>query len=177
MQEGGADIIELGMPFSDPQADGATIQATAKPHTKQTQTDTKQTLNRHQTDAWVWEHSSDHTRIRAYTHMCHATRTPTRAHPHTCIHLSHLFTHPRTLCQATNQVALKYGTGIKESLQFVADARKRGLTAPVILMGYYNPILQVCFLCACLRARARARACVCSIGIKVSHEHHRITNH
>ena len=143
--------------------------ATAKPHTKQTQTDTKQTLNRHQTDAWVWEHSSDHTRIRAYTHMWHATRTPTRArvdahshihknihtHPHTCIHLSDLFTHPRALCQATNQVALKYGTGIKESLQFVADARKRGLTAPVILMGYYNPILQVWILCVCVCARAR----------------------
>ncbi|CAM9427364.1 unnamed protein product, partial [Hapterophycus canaliculatus] len=30
LQEGGADIIELGVPFSDPQADGPTIQATNK---------------------------------------------------------------------------------------------------------------------------------------------------
>lgn len=28
MQAGGADIIELGVPFTDPQADGATIQGT-----------------------------------------------------------------------------------------------------------------------------------------------------
>ncbi|CAN0416400.1 unnamed protein product, partial [Hapterophycus canaliculatus] len=27
-QGGGADVIELGVPFTDPQADGATLQAT-----------------------------------------------------------------------------------------------------------------------------------------------------
>lgn len=69
MQSGGADVIELGMPFSDPQADGATI-------------------------------------------------------------------------QLTNQVALKNGVGIDESLELVNQARQRGLTTPVILMGYYNPVLQ-----------------------------------
>ena len=69
LQEGGTDVIELGVPFSDPQADGATI-------------------------------------------------------------------------QATNEVALKYNTGILECLEFVREARKRGLTKPVVLMGYYNPFLQ-----------------------------------
>jgi len=27
------------------------------------------------------------------------------------------------------------------TLQMVRDARQRGLTAPVLLMGYYNPLL------------------------------------
>ena len=44
--------------------------------------------------------------------------------------------------QATNQIALQFGTGIKESMAFVKTARTRGLTTPVILMGYYNPVLQ-----------------------------------
>lgn len=69
MQSGGADIIELGMPFSDPQADGATI-------------------------------------------------------------------------QHTNQVALGFDVNIPKCLSLVVDARSRGLTAPVVLMGYYNPVLQ-----------------------------------
>ncbi|KAK8093440.1 Tryptophan synthase [Apiospora hydei] len=68
MQKGGADVIELGIPFTDPIADGPTI-------------------------------------------------------------------------QTSNTVALKHGVTIGTTLQMVRDARKRGLTTPVLLMGYYNPLL------------------------------------
>ena len=66
MQEGGADILELGIPFTDPQADGATI-------------------------------------------------------------------------QKANEDALKFGVTLKNCIEMVSTARSRGLTAPVVLMGYYNP--------------------------------------
>merc|ERR1719506_822713 len=70
MQEGGTSVIELGVPYTDPQADGATI-------------------------------------------------------------------------QLTNQIAIKGGTeSIKDVLKFVKEARARGLTIPVVLMGYYNPFFQ-----------------------------------
>lgn len=68
MQKGGADIIELGVPFTDPIADGPTI-------------------------------------------------------------------------QTANTVALKNGVTVGSTLQMVRDARKQGLTTPVMLMGYYNPLL------------------------------------
>ncbi|KAJ3028697.1 tryptophan synthetase, partial [Rhizophlyctis rosea] len=68
LQEGGADVIELGIPFSDPIADGPTIQE-----------------------------SSFH--------------------------------------------SLQNGTDIDTCFTYVADARSRGLTVPVIFMGYYNPFL------------------------------------
>ncbi|KAG8892593.1 tryptophan synthetase, partial [Tulasnella sp. 403] len=68
MEKGGADIIELGMPFSDPMADGPAI-------------------------------------------------------------------------QESNTIALNHGVGFQETLDCVAEARKLGLKTPVILMGYYNPIL------------------------------------
>ncbi|MCK6564401.1 MAG: tryptophan synthase subunit alpha [Dehalococcoidia bacterium] len=68
LEAGGADAIELGVPFSDPMADGATIQ--------------------------------------------HA-----------------------------NYVAVEQGVSLADCLGFVREARARGLEAPVILMGYYNPIL------------------------------------
>ncbi|OCL04377.1 tryptophan synthase-like protein [Glonium stellatum] len=68
MEAGGADIIELGMPFTDPIADGPTI-------------------------------------------------------------------------QKSNTQALKNGVTTESCLQMVRDARKRGLRAPVLLMGYYNPLL------------------------------------
>lgn len=68
MEAGGADIIELGMPFTDPIADGPTI-------------------------------------------------------------------------QKSNTQALKNNINTSDCLQMVRDARQRGLKAPVLLMGYYNPLL------------------------------------
>ncbi|KAF2432081.1 tryptophan synthase-like protein [Tothia fuscella] len=68
MEAGGADIIELGMPFTDPIADGPTI-------------------------------------------------------------------------QKSNTQALLNGINTTSVLQMVRDARKKGLRAPVMLMGYYNPLL------------------------------------
>jgi len=66
--EAGADLMELGVPFSDPLADGPTIQ--------------------------------------------HST-----------------------------QVALENGITVKQCLAAVAELRSRGLTIPLILMGYINPIM------------------------------------
>lgn len=68
LQEGGADVIEVGVPFTDPLADGATIQ--------------------------------------------HA-----------------------------NHVAVEHGITLRDCFGFVREARAKGLTVPVIFMGYYNPIL------------------------------------
>jgi len=70
LEDGGADVIELGVPFTDPMADGATI-------------------------------------------------------------------------QKTNQVALGHSPPItlESCLGFVKEARSKGLTVPVVLMGYYNPLL------------------------------------
>ncbi|KAI0332615.1 bifunctional tryptophan synthase TRP1 [Cubamyces sp. BRFM 1775] len=68
MQEGGSDIIELGVPFSDPMADGPVI-------------------------------------------------------------------------QETNTVALRNNVDYVQCLGMLREARSKGLTAPVLLMGYYNPLL------------------------------------
>jgi len=68
MEAGGADVLELGVPFSDPMADGATVQ--------------------------------------------HA-----------------------------NFVAVEQGVSLRDCFGFVREARAQGLKAPVVLMGYYNPIL------------------------------------
>lgn len=67
-QEGGVDVIELGMPFSDPIADGPTI-------------------------------------------------------------------------QVSNNIALQNGVTLTQTLELVAKARQEGITVPMLLMGYYNPIL------------------------------------
>ncbi|MBI4315024.1 MAG: tryptophan synthase subunit alpha, partial [Chloroflexi bacterium] len=65
--EAGADLIELGVPFSDPLADGPIIQ--------------------------------------------HST-----------------------------QVALEHGVTVAKCLEMTAELRRRGVVAPLLLMGYYNPI-------------------------------------
>lgn len=67
--EAGADMLELGIPFSDPLADGATI-------------------------------------------------------------------------QRTTQIALEQGTTVGTCLDTVAELRTHGIDAPLLLMGYYNPIFQ-----------------------------------
>jgi len=68
LQNGGADVLELGVPFTDPQADGATI-------------------------------------------------------------------------QKANEVALSHGVTLQSCINMVSLARTKGLTVPVVLMGYYNPFL------------------------------------
>ncbi|KAJ1737845.1 hypothetical protein LPJ72_000079, partial [Coemansia sp. Benny D160-2] len=69
LESGGVDVIELGIPFTDPLADGPTIQA------------------------------------------AHVT-------------------------------ALENETDIDTCMEIVSNARARGLQAPVLFMGYYNPIMQ-----------------------------------
>lgn len=68
MEAGGADVIEMGMPFTDPMADGATVQ--------------------------------------------HA-----------------------------NEVAIQHGITLSDCFAMVREARAEGLQAPVLFMGYVNPIL------------------------------------
>jgi tryptophan synthase alpha chain len=43
--------------------------------------------------------------------------------------------------QKATQIALEHGITIKKSLAAVAELRKRGVTIPLILMGYFNPML------------------------------------
>lgn len=44
--------------------------------------------------------------------------------------------------QTSNTVALANGVTIKSTLQMISDSRKQGLHVPVLLMGYYNPLLR-----------------------------------
>ncbi|EJP69265.1 Tryptophan synthase [Beauveria bassiana] len=43
--------------------------------------------------------------------------------------------------QKANAIALNNDVTISSTLQIVRDARSKGLTVPVIIMGYYNPLL------------------------------------
>lgn len=44
--------------------------------------------------------------------------------------------------QATSQIALDNGTRLPDCIQLVRDLRAEGITAPFLLMGYYNPMLK-----------------------------------
>ncbi len=44
--------------------------------------------------------------------------------------------------QHATQIALQNGVTLERVLQSVAELRRRGVGVPLILMGYYNPILQ-----------------------------------
>ena len=43
--------------------------------------------------------------------------------------------------QKSNTQALKNGVTVESTLETVKEARRRGLSAPVLFMGYYNPML------------------------------------
>jgi len=44
--------------------------------------------------------------------------------------------------QGTGQIALNNGTRLKDCIELVRQLRAEGVTAPLLLMGYYNPILK-----------------------------------
>lgn len=44
--------------------------------------------------------------------------------------------------QEANVIALANGVNVSELLDMVREARRRGLRIPVLLMGYYNPVLR-----------------------------------
>src|SRR6266511_2107760 len=43
--------------------------------------------------------------------------------------------------QKATQVALEKGITVKKSLEAIKELRKRGVDIPLVLMGYYNPML------------------------------------
>lgn len=44
--------------------------------------------------------------------------------------------------QGTGQISLQNGTRLKDCVELVRELRAEGITAPLLLMGYYNPILK-----------------------------------
>jgi len=44
--------------------------------------------------------------------------------------------------QGTGQIALQNGTRLKDCIELVRQLRAEGITAPLLLMGYYNPVLK-----------------------------------
>src|SRR5215216_4372343 len=46
-----------------------------------------------------------------------------------------------SVIQKATQVALEKGITVRKSLEAVKELRKRGVDIPLVLMGYYNPML------------------------------------
>lgn len=80
LQEGGVDIVEIGMPYSDPVADGETI-------------------------------------------------------------------------QDSNQKALENGMSVAELFEQLKDVRANGITVPIVLMGYLNPVYQYGIEAFCIKCQ------------------------
>jgi tryptophan synthase alpha chain len=55
--------------------------------------------------------------------------------------------------QYASEVALKQGVTLSKGFQLVEDMRKAGVTIPMIMFGYYNPILQFGFEAFVKRAK------------------------
>lgn len=54
------------------------------------------------------------------------------------------FSHPNAdgpVIQEANAIALSNGVTVTRVLEMVREARRRGLRVPILLMGYYNPVL------------------------------------
>jgi tryptophan synthase len=108
MEAGGADIIELGVPFTDPLADGPAIQE-----------------------------SNNVCHIYLVVVFIYSPPI-TIPHPKsTYAFLTPLITNfmLSALCFLCSQVALSHDVDYPRCLQFVSEARAQGLKAPVILMG------------------------------------------
>ncbi len=102
LQEGGTDVIELGIPFTDPQADGPTIER-----------------------AHMVRVESLYTHHMLFSFLIFLVLSLTSF----------------TSILPSSQEALKNGVKLKDCFEYVKQARYRGLTAPVVLMGYLNPCL------------------------------------
>ena len=45
--------------------------------------------------------------------------------------------------QQANNIALDNGITVPKCLELLSQARDQGVTVPIILMGYYNPIFEI----------------------------------
>eukprot|EP00953_Heterococcus_sp_UTEX-ZZ885_P037533 19281-Heterococcus_DN1.PRE.1 len=113
LQEGGADVIELGVPFTDPQADGATIQRT-------NQVALKNNIRLKDCLAFIKESVATHEDVPAMPYKGACIMRPLQHKAKAGIWCT---------VQALKCICKQ------------PCARSQGLTTPVVLMGYLNPFL------------------------------------